>query len=108
MGAGIRRRTASQGGPGAKNHTDVSLPLVKLTTEQLDTLRKAFRLSPRETQIIALLFSGITDSAALAREMKLTVGSTKGILSRVYAKGRVSDKTQLVLACLDTLGAPYA
>ncbi len=80
---------------------------MKLTDEQLDTLRKAFRLSPRETQMIGLIFAGFTDNAELAGQMNLTVGSAQALLNHIYAKTRLSDRTKLVILCLDTLAPLY-
>ena len=76
---------------------------MKLTSQQLDTLATRFRLSPRETEIVATILTGITDNRALAEALGLTVGTTKVMLHGVYAKTRCSDKTQLVLLCLELL-----
>ena len=74
---------------------------MKLTAKQLDKLREAFRLSPREAEMVALICAGTTDNRALARAMGLTVGSAKVLLHGLYAKTARSDKAQLVLLCLE-------
>jgi DNA-binding CsgD family transcriptional regulator len=74
---------------------------VKLTPKQLDKLREAFRLSPREAEMVGLICAGATENKVLALRMGVTLGTAKDMLRSIYAKTRVSDKTQLVLFCFD-------
>ncbi len=76
---------------------------MKLTPKQLDKLREAFRLSPRELEMLALICRGVTDNKALARAMGLTLGSAKVLLHGLYAKTGRSDKAQLLLLALGHL-----
>ena len=81
---------------------------MKLSQEQLDALRDQLRLSPRETQILDLLFQGHTSNQLLAEHLGITLGTAKGMVGRVLLKTGAADKTQLVLRCFEILADVYA
>jgi len=74
---------------------------VKLTAKQLDKLREAFRLSPREAEMVALICDGATENKELAARMGVTVATAKTMLHGIFGKTRRSDKSQLLLLCFD-------
>ena len=76
---------------------------MKLTDEQLDTLRRAFRLSPRETQVVDLLFEGIATTQAKAERLGVGVPAVKLVLRMLYAKVGGSSKHEVIIRCLDVL-----
>lgn len=74
---------------------------MKLTPKQLDKLREAFRLSPREIEMVALICGGVTDNRLLASRMGVTLATAKTMLHGIFAKTRRGDKSQLLLLCFD-------
>ncbi|MBP7050820.1 MAG: hypothetical protein KBE65_07385 [Phycisphaerae bacterium] len=76
---------------------------MKLSDEQLDTLRKAFRLSPRETQILELLFEGLPTNRAIAERLHATEDAVKAAGRTLFLKTRTQSKHEMVLVCLDSL-----
>lgn len=52
-------------------------------------------LTPRETQIVLCLISGMK-YAAIAEELGIQLQTIKNILSRLYAKSNCGNKTELV------------
>ncbi|MBP7053054.1 MAG: hypothetical protein KBE65_18775 [Phycisphaerae bacterium] len=80
---------------------------MKLTDEQLDTLRKVFRLSPRETQVVALLFKGVGTTDEKAQRLGVGVPAVKLVLRMLYAKVGVSSKHEVIVRCLDVLNPRF-
>jgi DNA-binding CsgD family transcriptional regulator len=78
---------------------------MQLTKEQLDRITSAFHLSPRESQIIDLLFQGYTTNVQLAAGLGVTEGSAKNLVHDVLAKMRCRDKASIMLACFALLHA---
>ena len=76
---------------------------MKLSQEQLDALRDQLRLSPRETQVLDLLFQGVPTNADMAECLGTTEGAVKGAVRTLYLKARTRSKHETVLCCLDLL-----
>ncbi|MBP7053544.1 MAG: hypothetical protein KBE65_21245 [Phycisphaerae bacterium] len=70
---------------------------MKLTDAQLDTLRKAFRLSPRETQIVDLLFEGVATNPEVGARLQTTEDTVKAGVRTLYLKTQTRSKHELVL-----------
>lgn len=68
-----------------------------MTKEQLDRITLAFRLSPRERQIVDLLFQGYTANAQLGAALGVTEGTAKNIVHVLLAKMRCPDKASALL-----------
>jgi DNA-binding NarL/FixJ family response regulator len=76
---------------------------MKLTNEQLDRITRAFRLSPRERQIVDLLFQGSTTNAQIAAGLGVTEGTAKNMVHGLLLKMCCRDKASLMLACFGLL-----
>ena len=63
----------------------------------------AHRLTPRETQIMALLSKGLQNKI-IAAQMGLSEHTVKAHVRNLFAKLRVSNRTQAVAKCRDWLG----
>ena len=70
---------------------------MRLTHEQLDRVQVAFRLSPREREIVDLLFQGVTTDAGLAERLGITVGTTKNLVHALLLKTNCPDKVTLTV-----------
>jgi ATP/maltotriose-dependent transcriptional regulator MalT len=70
---------------------------MNLTKKQLDEIKQRYRLSPRETEIVNLLFTGVESNAELAEKINVTVPTIKTYLHVLYAKVGKSTKLGLVL-----------
>lgn len=77
---------------------------MKLSKEQLETLRKEFRLSPRELQVLELTFEGIETSQELAERLGTTTGAVRAAARTLYIKTRARSKHGTLVKCLDRLG----
>lgn len=76
---------------------------MKLTPRQLDKLREAFRLSPREIEVLGLLLEGVGSNEELARRLGVTVPTAKTLLRFVYAKTGRASKHEVIILCIDML-----
>jgi DNA-binding NarL/FixJ family response regulator len=70
-------------------------------TEKLLAAR-AVRLSPRERELVSLLTQGLRNKE-IAWRMKITEGTTKVYLSRIFEKTGASDRFELALFALQNL-----
>ena len=75
--------------------TPVSYPSV-FTTEEWNAIFRGLSLSPRQAQIVRMLFDGYSDKQ-IARELDISVPTVRSHLQRMYAKFRVQDRTTLVV-----------
>ena len=65
--------------------------------------RKICRLSPRDAQVITLLTSGLRNKE-IAHAMGITEGTVKVYLSKIFTKLGVSDRFELALFALRSMG----
>jgi DNA-binding CsgD family transcriptional regulator len=70
---------------------------VKLTDEQLDTLGKKYRLSPRERQILALLFEGLPTNQAIADRLGTTEPAIRAGCRTLYLKTQARSKHEMTV-----------
>jgi len=75
---------------------------MKLGEESREELRKDYRLSPREVELLELVLEGIDSNAKLARRMGIATGTVKQYLHVLFAKFRVSSKVGLIIAVCET------
>lgn len=88
-----------------RNHPDSNL---KLTDVQLDTLRRRYRLAPREKQILALLFEGLPTNQAIADRLDTTEAAIKAGVRTLYLKTRTESKHEMIRnLMLDLLNEHY-
>lgn len=80
--------------------TNFSDRIVKLADEQLDALRKAFRLSPRETQVLALLFEGLATNHEMGDRLDTTPGAVQAAVRVLFAKTGARSRHELMTICL--------
>ena len=78
----------------------VSVRIVKLTTEQLDLLAKGFRLSPRETQVLDLLFEGLPTNQDIGDRLDTTAGAVQAAVRALFAKTGARSRHELMTICL--------
>ena len=59
---------------------------MKLTKQKLENYRKKFKLSPRELDILDLLFQGINKNSDIADKLDITEGTVKQYFHMLYVK----------------------
>jgi len=67
--------------------------------------KRPVRLSPRERQLVGLLTQGLRNKE-IAWRMKITEGTTKVYLSRLFAKTGAGDRFELAMFALQNLDVP--
>jgi two-component system, NarL family, response regulator len=75
-----------------------------ITPDELQSLRRAFRLSPRETELLGLMLDGIGANSGLAERMGVTVGTVKGLVHSLLVKIGTSEKLEAAIIALRHLG----
>ena len=78
---------------------------MQLNDEQLGYLGESFHLSPRERDVLALLFEGVPDNRAMAARLGTTPGAIQAAMRMLYAKTRSASRHEVVLFCSDVLTA---
>jgi DNA-binding CsgD family transcriptional regulator len=76
---------------------------MELSGKQLALIRKAYRLSPRETQMVDLIMRGVERNEDIAFALEVSVLTAKTYVRDLHAKFRTGSKLQLALRVLDTL-----
>jgi DNA-binding NarL/FixJ family response regulator len=76
---------------------------MKLTQKQLDQIKKQYRLSPRETQIVELILKGVDSNAEIAENLGLKTGTIKQYVHVLFARFHISSKTNLVIKIFDSI-----
>ena len=76
---------------------------MELTAKQLEQVRKQYRLSPRETQIVELILQGVESNAEIAEKLNVTVLSAKRYVHDLYAKIGTSTKLSVALIVIDSI-----
>ena len=76
---------------------------MELTQKQLEQVRKQYRLSPRETQIVDLILRGADSNEKLTNILKLHIGTTRRYVHDVYAKTQTSSKLSLALKIINSI-----
>jgi DNA-binding NarL/FixJ family response regulator len=57
------------------------------------------KLTPRESQVLALLLGGLQDKA-ICDKLKLSHSTVRGLISILFIKHRVGSRLELVIQCL--------
>jgi len=78
-----------------------------VTKKELKVLQKKYRLSPRELEVIQLLFKGIDSNKEIAEKMGITVGTTKAYVHSILIKVGVESKLKAVIRMADTKQSIY-
>lgn len=76
---------------------------MKLTQKQLEQIKKQYRLSPRETQIVDLILQGVDSNAEIAKKLGLTTNTIKQYVHVLFARINTSSKTNLVIKIFESL-----
>lgn len=66
-----------------------------LFEQEVDLLSSDFRLSPRETEVVRLLFRGMSDKQ-IASQMRISFGTERTHVSRLFRKCGVGYRRQLI------------
>jgi DNA-binding CsgD family transcriptional regulator len=77
---------------------------MKLSREHLETLRKIYRLAPREVQVLDCLYEGLATNQEIADRLKTTEAAIRAATRTLYLKVSARSKHETVLRCLETLG----
>lgn len=77
---------------------------MELTGKQLAAIRKAYKLSPRETQIVELIMRGVERNQDIALCLDVSVLTAKMYVHRMHTKFHTRTKLQVALAVLEKLG----
>ena len=76
---------------------------MKLSKYQREAIRREFALSPREIDAVDFLFQGISTNQGVADALGVTVGTAKGMFTRIFLKTGSVDKPTLILRCFDVM-----
>jgi DNA-binding CsgD family transcriptional regulator len=76
---------------------------MELTGKQLAMLRKEFRLSPRELQIVELIMRGVESNDDIAFCLEVSAWTAKTYVRNLHAKFGTGSKLQIALKALDKL-----
>ena len=76
---------------------------MELTPNQLEQIRKQYRLSPRETQIVDLILRGYDSNADIALALDITVGTARQYIHDIYGKTQTRSKLRLALKVINTI-----
>jgi len=68
-----------------------------VTKKQLLAIQRLYGLSPREIQIVALLFEGIDSNKEIAERLGVTVGTAKHYSHLLFCKLRVDSKLKVIV-----------
>jgi len=76
---------------------------MELTINQLEQIKKQYRLSPRETQIVDLILKGIDSNAEIARIIGISTGTAKQYAHVLFAKVKAESKLSLAMKIVDLI-----
>jgi DNA-binding CsgD family transcriptional regulator len=76
---------------------------MKLTSQQLSSIKRLYGLSPRQTELVKLLCEGIDSNDLLAERMKISISAVKLYLHHLYIKIGVSSKLAAAMKLIDSL-----
>ena len=68
-----------------------------VTKKEFAALQKNYGLTPRELEVVKLLFKGIDSNKDIAERMGITVGTTKAYVHMIFLKLKVETKLQAVV-----------
>jgi ATP/maltotriose-dependent transcriptional regulator MalT len=76
---------------------------MKLSPKQLEQIKKQYRLSPRETQIVELILQGVESNEDLSKNLGVTLLSAKRYVHDLYGKMGTSTKLSITLKVIDSI-----
>lgn len=76
---------------------------MKLTESQLNKLRKKYKLTQRESEIIKVLFLGINENREIANSIKSSFRTVGVHLANIYKKTGCNNKLSLTMKLLDEI-----
>jgi DNA-binding CsgD family transcriptional regulator len=76
---------------------------MKLSKEQRDRLARCCRLTPREVELVHLLFQGVGSTEGIASLMGISTHAVKMHLHMIYTKFGRSSRHEIMAVCLDIL-----
>lgn len=76
---------------------------MQLTKKQLDQIKKQYRLSPRETQVVDLILKGVDSNVEMTKILGLHIGTTRRYVHDVYAKIGISSKLGVALKVINSI-----
>jgi DNA-binding NarL/FixJ family response regulator len=76
---------------------------MKLSTKQLEQIKKQYRLSPRETQIVELILQGVDSNSEIAKRLGLSTGTVKQYVHVLFARFHINSKTNLVIKIFESI-----
>jgi len=76
---------------------------MELTQKQLEKVRKQYRLSPRETQIVDLILQGYNSNSEIALVLDISLGVAKRYVHDVYSKTQTNSKLNLALKIINSI-----
>ena len=76
---------------------------MQLTKKQLDAIKKQYRLSPRETQIVELILKGVDSNEKIASKIGISTGTVKQYTHVLFAKVQAVSKLDLAMKIIDSI-----
>lgn len=74
---------------------------MQLSQKGLEKVRKHFRLSPRQAEVINILLSGKVTTKEIAEQLKVTPGATRQFIYQIHTKMRTESKGEVLVKVFD-------
>ena len=76
---------------------------MELMSKQLEQIKKQYRLSPRETQIVELILQGVDSNEKMTKILGLHIGTTRRYVHDLYGKMGTSTKLSIALKIINSI-----
>jgi len=74
---------------------------MELTQNQLEQIKKHFRLSPRQAETAKIMLSGKVTTKEIAEQLKVSPGAARQFIYNIHTKMRTESKGQLLVMLFD-------
>ena len=76
---------------------------MKITNKQFEAVKKKYKLTNRELQVVKLIFDECVSNQEIADKMGISEYTAKAHLARVFLKMNVNQKHMIVLEVLKNI-----
>ena len=74
---------------------------MKLTKKQITEIKNHYRLSPRDVDILKIIFEGIHSNQEIADRLQTSILTAKNMLHHLYCKLGYNNKLTIVVKLLE-------
>jgi len=76
---------------------------MELTKKQLEEIKKQYRLSPRETEVVDLILQGVDSNEEISKRLGVSLAVAKRYVHDVCAKFRISSKLGIAIEIINSI-----